>query len=194
MFGRKFNTQDVNVITTSDLHFYHKGILNFCSDTRPFSDLDDMHHNLIQEWNRLVGEDDYIFHLGDFSFKGGEATAEVLSQLNGKKVMILGNHDKTLRNQFKRGQFGIEEICDYMEIRLDGVKVCMSHFPMVCFNQAGRGSVMLHAHTHGSFQGQGRTVDVGYDNWGRIIHMKEAVDFCLQRPVYSPDQHKIIKE
>lgn len=194
MFGRKLNTQDTNIWITSDLHFYHKGVLHFCPDTRPFTDLDDMHDKIIQEWNSKVSDNDLIFHLGDFSFKGKDATTEVLSQLKGKKVMILGNHDKTLRNQFRRGQYGIEEICDYMEVRIDGTKVCMSHFPMVCFNQAGRGAVMLHAHTHSSYQGKGRTVDVGYDNWGRIIPIREAIDFCLQRPVYSPDQHKVIEE
>lgn len=192
MFGRKFNTDEVDIWITSDLHFHHKGILNFCKETRPFTCVEDMNKKLIEDWNAVVKPEDYIFHLGDFSFKGKEATVEILEQLNGKKIFVLGNHDKTLRNQFHTGIYNIISLSDYCEIRVDGVKVCMSHFPMICHNQSGRGSIMLHGHCHGSYQGKGRTVDVGYDKWGRIINITEAIDFCLERDIYSPDQHKII--
>lgn len=172
---------------TSDLHFFHKNILKFFAETRPFSDVDDMTEGLVEHWNSLVGKDDVILHLGDFSFKGKEATEDILSRLNGNIVFILGNHDKVLRSSIS----GLTTY-DYLEFRYNGVKVCCSHYPMACWNQAGRGSLMLHGHTHSSFQGQGRTVDVGFDFWDRIISLQEAIDFCLKRTIVCPDHHKLI--
>jgi calcineurin-like phosphoesterase family protein len=192
-FGRKLNTADQDIYITSDLHFWHKTILSFCNKTRPWGTLEEMHKDLVTEWNSKVKPNDIIFHLGDFSFKGKEATDEILSQLNGKKIMILGNHDKVLRNNIKVGEHDIEEICDYLELRIDGVKICMSHFPQSCWNQQGRESLMFHGHTHGSFQGQGKIVDVGYDSFGDIINIKQAIHYCQARPTFCPDHHKIVE-
>lgn len=193
MFGRKLSTKDQNIWITSDLHFWHKKIMEFCPVSRPWSGLEEMHEKLIYEWNSKVKPDDIIFSLGDFSFKGKEATEEILSQLNGQKVMVMGNHCKVFRNSIKKGTFGILDIVDYLELRIDGTKVCMSHFPMTSWSQQGRGSVMFYGHTHGSFQGKGRTVDVGYDNWGKILRIEEAIDYCLSRDIYCPDHHKVVE-
>lgn len=188
-FNQKLSSSDDrNYLITSDLHFYHKGILNFCPDTRPWKDVDEMNQSLIEHWNNKVGENDVIFHLGDFSFKAKEATENIISQLNGNIVWIRGNHCYKVFSQMKLDYY------DYLEVRFDGVKVCMMHYPISCWNQQGRGSVMLHGHNHNSYQGQGRTVDVGWDNWGRIITLKEAVDYCLARETYCPDQHKIVEK
>ena len=192
MFGRKLNTQDQDIWITSDLHFWHKSILNFCQDTRPYGTLEDMHEALIADWNNKVKTSDIIFSLGDFSFKGKEATEQILSRLNGKKVMVLGNHDKVFRNGIKRGEFNIIDIVDYLELRVDGVKICMGHFPITCWNQQGRGSLMFYGHVHNSFQGQGKTVDVGWDKWGEIINIKQAIEFCQAREIYCPDHHKVV--
>ncbi|AUR87511.1 calcineurin-like phosphoesterase [Vibrio phage 1.101.O._10N.261.45.C6] len=194
MFGRKLRTQEQDIWITSDLHFWHKNVMKFCPKTRPWSSIEEMHEALISEWNSKVKPDDIIFSLGDFSFKGREATEEILSQLNGQKVMIMGNHCKVFRNSIKNRTFGIVDIVDYLELRINGVKVCMSHFPMTSWNQQGRESVMFYGHCHGSFQGKGKTVDVGYDNWGKIIPIQEAIDFCLQRETYCPDHHKVVEK
>ena len=189
-FGQKIRTTDsnVNYFVTSDLHFYHRGILNFCKDTRPYNDVDEMNEGLIEHWNSLVGVNDEVLHLGDFSFKGKEATQEILDQLNGNITFVLGNHCKVFRDSLP-----IKSV-DYLEFRFNGTKVCAFHFPISSWNQQGRGSVHLYGHTHGSFQGEGRCVDVGFDNWGKIIPLQEAIDFCLEREIYCPDHHKITKE
>lgn len=192
MYGRKLNTQDQDIWITSDLHFWHKNVMKFCSDTRPWESIEEMHEALIDDWNNKVKQEDIIFHLGDFSFKGKEATEEILSKLNGKKVMVLGNHDKVLRSSIKNGTFDITDIVDYLEVKVDGTKICMSHFPMSSWNQQGRGSLMLHGHCHGSFQGEGKIVDVGWDNWGTVMNIKSVIDFCNEKEIYCPDHHKVI--
>lgn len=189
-FNQKLSPKDGReYYITSDLHFYHKGVLSFCPDTRPWKDVDEMNSKLIEEWNSIVKPEDVVFHLGDFCFKAKAATLEIMEQLNGKIVWVRGNHDYKVFNQI-----GGLDAYDYLEVRFDGVKVCMMHYPLSSWNQQGRDSVMLHGHTHGSFQGQGRIVDVGWDNWGKIIPLKDAVDFCLNKEIYCPDHHKVVEK
>lgn len=56
------------VYFTSDTHFYHSNIIGFCK--RPFKNVEDMNETLIENWNRVVGQDDIVFHLGDFCLGG----------------------------------------------------------------------------------------------------------------------------
>lgn len=185
-FNNKINTKEGGrkYFVTSDLHFYHKNILNFCKDTRPFESVEDMNKALVEEWNSIVQEGDVVFHLGDFSFAGKDKTELILNQLKGTIIFILGNHDKTLRTQLN----GLNTY-DYLELRVDGVKVVMSHYPLSCWNQQHRGSVHLYGHCHGSYKQKGRCVDIGYDNLGGIKPLSDVIDLCLNEEVYTPDYH-----
>lgn len=188
-FGQKIKTtnSDKKYFVTSDLHFWHKGVLGFCPDTRPWKDVEEMNESIINHWNSVVGIDDEVLHLGDFCFKAKEATGSILTRLNGNITFVLGNHDRPLRDQI-----GGLNTYDYLEFRFDGVKVCAMHFPLSSWNQQGRGSVMLHGHTHNSFQGEGRVLDCGWDSHGKILELQEAIDICLAKDIYCPDHHKVI--
>lgn len=52
------------IFFTADTHFSHDSIIRFCD--RPFRDTQDMDEALVANWNRRVGPDDTVFHLGDF--------------------------------------------------------------------------------------------------------------------------------
>jgi len=80
------------VFFTSDHHFGHRGIIDF--ESRPFQGVEDMDPYMIERWNAVVSPDDKVFHLGDFSFWNHEQTKHIVSQLNGYKHLILGNHDR----------------------------------------------------------------------------------------------------
>lgn len=79
------------VFFTSDTHFGHKNIIRYCD--RPFADVEQMDKELIRRWNNVVSDDDTVYHLGDFAFAGTRRIEEILAQLNGKKILVLGNHD-----------------------------------------------------------------------------------------------------
>lgn len=80
----------------SDTHFNHTNILSFRKvngePLRLFSSTEEMNEVMIQNWNLVVGPKDKVYHLGDVAFKGAKAL-EILSRLNGDKVLIKGNHD-----------------------------------------------------------------------------------------------------
>ena len=48
----------------------------------------------IEQWNSVVGKDDLVLYIGDFC-DGGVGDLEELSRmLNGRKILIKGNHDR----------------------------------------------------------------------------------------------------
>lgn len=79
-----------NIFFTSDTHFGHTNILQFCN--RPFHSVQEMNEALINNWNNVVRPEDTVYHLGDFAFGGSQLWNDVLSKLNGHIYLILGNH------------------------------------------------------------------------------------------------------
>ena len=66
----EYNYQDGSkVFFTSDHHFGHTNIIRFCN--RPWPTISEHNRALIANWNAIVPEDGIVFHLGDFSYKGG---------------------------------------------------------------------------------------------------------------------------
>lgn len=157
---------------TSDLHFYHKNAIEYCS--RPFekgqqyinnngtkitfsSGIDAMHTIMIDNWNyNIKHKDDIVFILGDFAFTGNiEKIKELLDQLNGTKYLIFGNHD--YQNRFDRdsikelfkGTYDILDIKIYDDEIEDGYQwINMCHYPIESWSKRSKGSFMLHGHIH----------------------------------------------
>lgn len=75
----------------SDTHFGHKNILQYEKEARPFNSLEEMHEQLINNWNSVVSPKDIVYHLGDFAF--GKQWVSIAERLQGKKRLVLGNHD-----------------------------------------------------------------------------------------------------
>ena len=58
---------------------------------------------MTDNWNRAVGKDDIVFHLGDFCLGGSAIWAQVRERLNGHIYLCMGNHDlKNMRPGFAR--------------------------------------------------------------------------------------------
>ena len=81
----------MRVFIISDTHFGHEAIIRYCN--RPFTSVEEMDQIMIKRWNETVSNNDIVIHLGDFSFYGKDKTREIIQKLNGKKILIMGNHD-----------------------------------------------------------------------------------------------------
>ena len=75
----------------SDTHLSHQNILKYEPIARPFATIEEMNEKLIDNWNKVVGKYDKVYHLGDFAF--GKANIAIAGRLNGQKRLIMGNHD-----------------------------------------------------------------------------------------------------
>ena len=167
---------------TSDIHFGHKNVLRFCKKRQEKMGIDledpafDEKHRLylIEQWNNTIAKKDIVYILGDFSFYNREGTRRILEKLNGKKHLILGNHDKSCKglenyfesvSQIKTVDFKKHEY----HFLNENFVVEMCHYPIFSWNRRQHGSVMIHGHTHGSIcdinkQSKELRVDVGYDS------------------------------
>jgi calcineurin-like phosphoesterase family protein len=81
----------------SDTHFNHANILTFVDKigkpVRPFQSIEGMNETMIENWNRVVKPGDKVYHLGDVFFGPKEDFKKLWPKLNGKKRLIVGNHD-----------------------------------------------------------------------------------------------------
>lgn len=134
----------------SDMHFGHKNVLSF--DARPFTSIDKHDNFIVTQWNKAVSLMDDIYILGDVSWHNATKTCELLSQLNGIKHLIRGNHDtKLLRN--KDFQSFFVEITDYKELAYGTNQIIvLCHYPIPCFNKHYYGSYHLYGHVHNSWE------------------------------------------
>lgn len=138
-----------HIFFTSDTHWFHKNIIEFCK--RPYSSVEEMNEELIKNWNSVVGEDDIVFHLGDFCFGGTQKWEEVLKQLNGKIYLILGNHDE--KNLTSTIESYFENIAYKMHIYIEDKSIYLNHCPERCFAGAWRGenaTWQIYGHVHSS--------------------------------------------
>lgn len=135
---------------TSDTHFGHDNIIKFCN--RPFKDANEMNKVLIENWNRVVQPDDIVFHLGDFAFGGSYLWNNMLHALNGKIILIKGNHDiKNLRQGYAEL---FEGIYSQLQITIEGQKIYLNHYPFLCYGGVYRKEPVwqLFGHVHSSPQ------------------------------------------
>lgn len=73
---------------TADTHFSQQRTLEL--SRRPFINTNTMDDYLINNWNRVVGPEDAIFHLGDFG------NPEIIDELTGADILLIpGNYDTT---------------------------------------------------------------------------------------------------
>lgn len=78
-----------NVFITSDTHFGHANIIKYAN--RPFESVEEMNEALVENWNSVVKQGDKVYHLGDVTMNS--KSLDIMSRLNGRKVLIKGNHD-----------------------------------------------------------------------------------------------------
>lgn len=168
-----------NHFFTSDTHFFHKNIIEFCN--RPYGSVEHMNEELITNWNSIVKKSDHLWFLGDFSFGKVPETESVLKRLNGIKHLITGNHDRKGRcEKLKWSKYFVEQH-DYLRTSINGQKVVLCHFP---FHSWERGYINLHGHSHGTYQSKYMQHDVGVDVNNYVpISLEDAIERAVNKPL-----------
>ena len=147
---------DVATYVTSDLHLNHFSIIDFERwnlDRNGLSYIDTLqqyNEMVVRNVNLTVNPSDTLYILGDFAFGGSDVIRHFLSQINGYKILIKGNHDRYSVESALR--MGFDEAYDH-PIYLPGTKgkILLSHYPArealdnpyIVYN--------LHGHIHGGY-------------------------------------------
>lgn len=170
----KLNTTK-NIFLISDSHFGHTNIIQYCS--RPFSSIEEMDETIITNWNKMVGKNDIVFHLGDFALPDrrkyptgndqDNRIRELISQLNGKITIVFGSHDKQANN-CKNSFFKYYHKNQIVEYNINGQIIELSHVPLLSWEKRAHGSLSAFGHVHSGpnkyFLCAQGSWDVGVDN------------------------------
>ena len=130
----------------ADWHYDHKNILAY--DNRPFKNVEEMNAELIKRWNNAVSNEDIVYILGDMFWCKLTKASVVLDKLNGKKILIKGNHDRCDKQFVSK----FEKVVDYLEIKDGDRHVVLCHYPIPCFKNHYYGWYHLYGHVHSSFE------------------------------------------
>jgi len=126
------------VYFTSDTHFGHLKALDF----RPgFDNIEQHNEFLIAQWNSVVRPSDMVWHLGDVAL-GNKSYLQCLLSCNGRKKLIMGNHDKY---KFKYYTPWFDEI--YGAVRAYHGMI-LTHIPIHPANLEFRWKANIHGHIH----------------------------------------------
>jgi calcineurin-like phosphoesterase family protein len=187
----------------SDMHFCHSNLYRFKDESGNLQrhlNQEDCELLMIEKWNKVVKNDDDVFILGDAVMdckprKTEEETQRImekrmsiLENLNGYKIIILGNHD-TRRVDLLSKYF--DEVCGSLEMKLCGYRCILTHIPIHAsqlrdrYNE-GRFDFNIHGHLHAPHKilisdGEKEkpdyryvNVNVEYNNYSPISHINMA--------------------
>lgn len=152
---------------TSDTHFGHTNILTM--QPRKFATIEDHDAFLIEKWNSVVGDDDIVYHLGDFAMALHERADRVrwiFSRLRGRKFLVLGNHDIDKHGNPHATVLSLPWEAPPTGFRFTddgGRRVILAHYAQRSWQHQQKGSVHFFGHSHGHLLGEGLSRDVGVD-------------------------------
>jgi calcineurin-like phosphoesterase family protein len=200
---------------TSDTHYNHA---NICSSTtkwtnpvtiREFKTLEHMNSHLVGNINEVVGQDDILFHLGDWSFGGFESIEQFRNQIVCQNIhIVIGNHDHHIENNRGNCQNLFSSVNKYVELNVKwpvgpemyDANFVLMHFPIASWNNMARGAIHLHGHVHFNPNvrlQEGKMMDVGCEGNNLYpIDMSEVLSIMKNRPVkslFSKDHHEIVE-
>ena len=116
------------IFIVSDLHLGHSK--DFIYGARGFESVEDMNTEIIRRWNRVVGEEDDVFVLGDLVM-GSLENVQLLEELNGRIHIVRGNHDVDSRWNFYQKLPNVVEVANSFYFSYDGYKFYLSHYPTI---------------------------------------------------------------
>jgi calcineurin-like phosphoesterase family protein len=174
---------------TSDHHFGHKNIIEFSK--RPFASVDEMNAEMVKRWNEKVGQDDLVYHIGDFALMSSGKVRQLRSQLNGRICLIKGNHESSALGC----PDCFEWIKDYYELTVsdnDAHKgqrfIVLFHYAMRVWNASHYGTWHLYGHSHGDLPDDETSLsfDVGVDSHNFYPLSYQDVKNIMSKKKWSP--------
>lgn len=171
-----------NTFLYSDPHFGHKGVCRFTlsdgiTKMRPWDDVEVMNEDLIVLYNDKVKPEDTCYFLGDVIWN--RRYLDILSRLNGTKILIRGNHDMCNIDEY------LEYFTEVKSYEFIGA-LLLSHIP-IHPESIGRCGTNVHGHLHAN-----RVMKpAGFDqSTGNIIYGNEIDvryhNVCVETTEFSP--------
>lgn len=197
------------IFITSDTHYGHtnicwgvskyKDVEGSFQSLRLFNSLEEMNNTIVDNINNIVGEDDILISVGDWSFGGWENIRKFRNLIRCKNIyLIYGNHDEHIMNNKDNVQELFIQCSDQMILKYGKLKIIIFHTPIASWNGLEEGSIHLHGHMHwrGDNRFFARSMDVGVDGHPEFRPYdleKEILPLLSNKPIKSRlqyDHHK----
>lgn len=166
--------REPKIFLIADTHLCHKRIIDYCN--RPFNSVERMNETIINNWNSVVGKYDIVYVLGDFALCGKDKIIEITQKLNGRKRLILGNHDGASLETYHAA--GFEYVYNH-PIILDEFYI-LSHYPQFITPNGVYANIHGHIHTNPEF----------------VDFSARSFCVCVERPSmnYAPIEFEKVKQ
>ena len=192
---------------TSDTHFGHENAIQYCN--RPFKNREHADQSMVENWNATVKSDsDIVYHGGDVALGcSPDYAKEIVSQLNGRIVLIRGSHDNNKAFNAIIDRFDkIFRISDVRLIRIPAgdnksfakgiIPIFISHYNHRVWPLSHYNSWHLFGHSHGRLNGMdlGKAYDIGVDcnNFTPIseLQIKDIMNKLPDNFNYIPEEKR----
>ena len=165
---------------TSDPHYGHNNIIEYCN--RPFKNSEEMDKCLIKNHNEVVTKDDTTIFVGDFSLRSNQHInyyQSIVRKLNGRKILILGNHDY-LKPFTYVNRIGFWSVHTSLEITIEGIDLVICHDPAPsCID---RSKSFICGHVHDLFKVHKNVINVGVDVWDyKPVSFEELKPYLIKK-------------
>jgi calcineurin-like phosphoesterase family protein len=127
----------------ADSHFNQGNIATYCQRPENFTEL------IQSAWNRTVAPGDVVIHLGDVGIGDLSEIRRIIDGLNGRKVLVRGNHDRKHSNTWWMEKGGFDFSCDSMMFR----HCFLTHEPYPSPYLPKYAELNVHGHLHNIWHG-----------------------------------------
>jgi calcineurin-like phosphoesterase family protein len=140
--------EEKRLLFWSDQHFSHNNIIKFSG--RPFESVEHMNISMLQNYYNCVTDNDVVVFGGDIAFGSMDIARPMVSNLLGKKVLVLGNHEFDKKNEFRNYHiFEATTMCFvfYKKINNKICNVIVTHYP-IDNKWLPENTINIHGHIH----------------------------------------------
>lgn len=210
---------------TSDTHYGHANIAGKNTSKwtgggyRHYKSVKEMNEDLVRNINKYVGQEDHLYHLGDWSFGGADNIWSFRKQLVCDNIhLILGNHDHHIEENkmldipeedremcfLRFGTYAgmqardlFSSVGHYKEILVGKTPFILSHYGHRVWHGSHKGWIHLYGHSHDSLPPYGKSMDVGIDTAIRMFgearpfSIQDITGFMEHQPLQFPDHHDL---
>ena len=159
----------------SDPHFSHANIITFKDKEgkliRPFNSIEEHDELIIENWNKIVRKVDRAYILGDVVIH--RKALPILNRLNGRKKLVLGNHDVFSTKDYLKY---FEDVIAYRVY--PNLGIIFSHIPVYAGQLIDRFKFNGHGHTHQNIIPDPRYINLCCEH---INYTPISLDYLIQK-------------
>lgn len=191
------------IYVMSDPHYGHVNICKKTSSwknkdgTRDFDSVEQMNDAIVKSINDIVGVDDILVCVGDWSFGGISNIYTFWSRLVCKNIhLIPGNHDENIKKNKVLPNAPFDErpndlftiLPELYKFKYGKETIIYSHYPLEQWEDMDKGSIHIHGHTHHNLDNSEinkkyRRIDVGWTPKNPVYLLDDIISKMKTRAI-----------